>query len=253
MRAAVTGSHGQVGRALLRVLPDAIRVDRHHLDRVDADVIFHCAAWTDVDGCEGDPAHAMEANAGLTGRVAALGARIVYLSTDYVFDGASDKPYTESDTPNPISAYGASKLAGERVLGPNDLIVRTSWICGDGANIIATIVKLAHGDQPLRFATDQRSIPTLADDLAPMLVRMAEEERSGVWHVTNRGAVSAYELAREVVTRLGGDPSRVEPIRAAQLGRSAPRPANSELASERLKPDELLPDWRDSPSLNLRQ
>jgi dTDP-4-dehydrorhamnose reductase len=249
MRAAITGSHGQVGRALLRQLPDAIRIDRHHLDRVDADVIFHCAAWTDVDGCERDPAQAMQANAELTRRVAALGARVVYLSTDYVFDGASDTSYAESDATNPISVYGRSKLAGERVLGDDDLIVRTSWICGDGPNIIATIVKLAHGDAALRFATDQRSIPTLADDLAPMLVRMATEERSGVWHVSNRGAVSAYELAREIVTRLGGDPARVEPIRAAQLGRPAPRPANSELTSERLTPDELLPDWRLSPNL----
>jgi dTDP-4-dehydrorhamnose reductase len=251
MRAAITGSHGQVGRALLRVLPDAIRVDRHHLDRVDADVIFHCAAWTDVDGCEGDPQQATAANVELTRQVAALGARVVYVSTDYVFDGASDKPYSESDAANPISAYGASKLAGERVLGPNDLIVRTSWVCGDGPNVIATIVKLAHGDQPLHFATDQRSIPTWADDLAPMLVRMAEEARTGVWHVTNQGAVSAYELAREIISRLGGDPSRVEPIRAAQLGRPAPRPANSELTSERLHPDELLPDWRSSPNLRL--
>ena len=249
MRAAITGSHGQVGRALLRVLPDAIRVDRHHLDRIDADVVFHCAAWTDVDGCERDPKQAMDANAELTRRVAALGTRVVYVSTDYVFDGTSESPYSESDAPNPISEYGASKLAGERVLGPNDLIVRTSWICGDGPNIIATIVKLAHGEQPLRFATDQRSIPTLADDLAPMLARMAEEERSGVWHVTNQGAVSAYELAREIVNHIGGDPSRVEPIRAAQLGRAAPRPANSVLTSERLTPDELLPDWRSSPNL----
>jgi dTDP-4-dehydrorhamnose reductase len=250
MRAAITGSRGQVGRALRRLLPDAEPVERDSIAAVRADVVFHCAAWTDVDGCERDPNEAMRANAELTREVAKLDARVVYLSTDYVFDGTKPAPYVESDAPNPINAYGSSKLAGETALRDTDAIVRASWICAPGGtNIVNTIRRLAAGDKPLRFATDQRACVTLADDLAPMLVRIADEGRTGVWHVANQGAVSPFELAQEVLSRVGADPARVEPIVAADLGRPARRPSNSVLASERLTSDELLPDWRDSPAL----
>jgi dTDP-4-dehydrorhamnose reductase len=251
MRAAITGARGQVGSALLRLLPDARPVERDAIADVRADVVFHCAAWTDVDGCERDPGEAMRANAELTREVAKLDARVVYLSTDYVFDGTKTGPYVEHDEPNPISVYGRSKLAGEAALRATDAIVRTSWVCSPGGtNIVNTIQQLAAGDKPLRFANDQRACITLADDLAPLLVRIAEERRMGVWHVTNQGAVSPYELAQEVLRRVGADPARVEPIRAADLGRPARRPANSVLASERLASDELLPDWRDSAALH---
>jgi dTDP-4-dehydrorhamnose reductase len=262
MRVVVTGAHGQLGMEVVRVLAstghEAIAAPRDQVAETIAGAaperVIHCGAWTDVDGCEADPELALRANGEGTRLVVdaarACGAHVVYVSTDYVFDGEQLEPYVESDAPNPLSAYGRSKLAGEEALRPSDAVVRTSWVCGPaGKNIISAVVQLAAGTAPLRFATDQRSIPTLAADLAPMLVRVSDEERDGVWHITNQGAVSAYELAREVLRHIGADPNRVEPIEAKELGRPAPRPSNSVLASERLGAEEQLPDWRRSPSL----
>jgi dTDP-4-dehydrorhamnose reductase len=262
MRVVVTGANGQLGSEVVRVLAstghEAIAAPREQVaETITAaapERVIHCGAWTDVDGCEGDPERAMRANGEGTRIVVAAaetcGAHVVYVSTDYVFDGEQSAPYVESDAPNPLSAYGRSKLAGERELRATDAVVRTSWVCGvDGKNILGAVVQLAAGGAQLRFATDQRSIPTLAPDLAPMLVGISDEQRDGIWHVTNQGPVSAYDLAREVLQRIGADPARVEPIEAKELGRPAPRPSNSVLASERLSEEEQLPDWRTSPSL----
>ena len=250
-RIAVTGWEGQVGTELLALGGERVEGDLFDVQKVDADAVIHCAALTDVDGCERDPDEAMRVNGQGTRHLAEVTeAFIVYVSTDYVFDGTKASPYIETDVPNPINAYGRSKLAGEHAIDTNrHAIVRTSWVNGRvGNNIVKTILRLLEDDAPLRFVTDQRGHPTIAADLATMLLQIARERRAGVWHVTNQGAVSWYEFARAVVEAAGGDPARVEPITTAELqpARPARRPANSVLDSIRLAPGELLPDFRDS-------
>ena len=147
-----------------------------------------------------------------------VGAHVVYVSTDYVFDGTKPSPYVEWDAPSPASVYGRSKLGGEAELDPGWTVARVSWVCGyHGANMVKTVLRLAQGEGPLRFVDDQRGHPTFADDLAPMLIRLGVERRPGIYHVTNQGAVSWYELVRDILAAAGGDPSRVEPISSAEL------------------------------------
>jgi dTDP-4-dehydrorhamnose reductase len=198
VRIAVTGPRGQVGRELVALGADAIDHDILALDPIDAHAVIHCAAYTDVDGCERDPERALRVNSeGTANLVAATDAFIVYVSTDYVFDGTKSTPYVESDTPNPLSMYGKSKLAGEHAIDvARHAIVRTSWVCGGGNNLVRTIARLLdETDQPLRFVTDQRSCLTYAPDLAGALLAIARDRRPGVYHVTNQGALTAYELA----------------------------------------------------------
>jgi len=267
----VTGAGGQVGRAVVSAL-DAIGLDHDALDvsslaAVEAmvaelrpDVIVDCAAFTNVDGCELDPEHAMRVNGlGPSNLARATDAHIVFLSTDYVFDGTKPSPYLEPDAPNPINVYGRSKRAGERALDlERSAVLRTSWVCSaHGTNMITTILRLLGEGSPLRFVTDQRAQPTLVDDLVPAIVRTVDERRTGIWHVTNQGAVSAYEFACAVAEAAGYDPgARVRPVTSLEMPRPAARPANSVLGTERVPDDELLPDFRESlPRLlaNLRQ
>src|SRR5690606_19469373 len=162
-----------------------------------------------------------------------VGAHLAHVSTDYVFDGALNRPYHEWDRPNPQSVYGRSKLAGEREAGQSATVVRTSWVCGEhGNNMVRTVLRLLDdGHRTLRFVDDQRGCPTFTADLAPLLRRLAVDRRTGVHHVTNQGAVSWYELVREIVAVAGRDPGMVEPITTDKLDppRPAPRPANSVL------------------------
>jgi dTDP-4-dehydrorhamnose reductase len=251
VKIAVTGARGQVGTELVALGAEPILDDVLTLKRVDADVVVHCAAYTDVDGCELDEARAMRVNADGTRHLLEVSdAFVVYVSTDYVFDGTKPKPYVESDPTRPMNAYGRSKLAGEQLVDQSrGAVVRTSWIVGrSGRNMVKTILRLMDGDGPMRFVDDQRGHPTIASDLALMLKRIGAEQRTGTWHVTNQGAVSWYEFARGVVEAAGGDPRRVAPISTAELDppRPARRPENSVLSSERLGNDELLPDWRTS-------
>jgi dTDP-4-dehydrorhamnose reductase len=162
-------------------------------------------------------------------------ARLVQISTDYVFDGSLDRPYNEWDHTAPQSVYGASKLAGEReasMLGTAAMIIRTSWVCGqNGSNMVKTIMRLATQHSELAFVSDQVGHPTFTADLAPMIRRLAVERRSGVHHVTNQRPTSWYGFAREVVAAMGKDPDMVRPIATAELqpSRPATRPANSVL------------------------
>ena len=179
-----------------------------------------------------------------------VGAHVVYVSTDYVFDGTSPRPYVEWDPPNPMSVYGASKLGGEHELDPGSTVVRTSWVCGaHGANMVRTVLRLAGQPGPLRFVDDQRGSPTFTADLAGALAVLGTERLPGIFHVTNPGVTSWYGFARAVLEAAGHDPTRVEPIATAELDppRPAPRPANSALdnAALRLMGMALLPDWRD--------
>ncbi|MGC9962527.1 MAG: dTDP-4-dehydrorhamnose reductase [Acidimicrobiales bacterium] len=279
MRILVTGSAGQVGSEIVAEL-ERRAADRRHgstwhiaaATRDDFDlasrdsvlaavasaephVVIHPAAWTAVDACEGDPDRAFRINALGTRHVAEaarlVGAHVCYLSTDYVFDGSSARPYNEWDTPNPMSVYGRSKLAGERELAPSDTIVRTAWVVGrTGANMAKTVLRLAAERAALQFVDDQVGSPTLAGDLAVKVVDLAVVRRPGVFHVTNQGATSWFGFAREVLRLAGSDPDRVQPISTADLvpPRPAPRPACSILdnAALRLAGEALLPAWEDA-------
>lgn len=272
MKVLVTGAAGQVGREVMEA--DAARAhdvagfDHAMLDVTDEaavraavrDVrpgaIVNCAAFTAVDRCETERDLAFGVNADAVRHLARaadeVGAHLVHISTDYVFDGRKPDPYVETDPTNPLSVYGQSKLAGEHALDlERAAIVRASWICGRyGANMVKTILRLAAEHEKLSFVADQRGHPTIAADLARMLWWFVEERPTGVWHVTNQGAVSWYEFAREVLRANGDDPARVLPITTEELQppRPAPRPANSVLRNQRLIDAgvELLPDFRDS-------
>jgi dTDP-4-dehydrorhamnose reductase len=218
------------------------------------DVVVHAAAWTVVDACEGDPDRAFQVNALGTRHVAEaaarVGAHLVYVSTDYVFDGEAARPYVEWDEPRPLSVYGRSKLGGEHECPPGSTVVRTSWVCGAaGANMVRTALRLAGVDGPLRFVDDQRGSPTFTADLAAAVVTLALDRRPGVHHVTNQGSTTWYGFVRAVLEAAGHDPGRVQAIATAELDppRPAPRPRNSVLdnAALRLGGLPLLPDWQD--------
>jgi dTDP-4-dehydrorhamnose reductase len=289
MKVLVTGAGGQLGRdvtdALSGAVPpgglegspstgrlgvrppvEVVGADRKRLDVTDRtaimaavcevrpDIIIHTAAWTAVDACEADPEKAFGVNAMGTRHLAEAarryGAHLVYISTDYVFDGTSPWPYLEWDAPHPLSVYGRSKRGGEMEVDPGATIVRTSWVCGArGSNMVGTILRLAATEGPLRFVDDQVGSPTFTADLAGALAVLATEKLPGIFHVTNQGVASWYELAAAVLEVAGDDRSRVEPIRTADLvpARPAPRPANSVLenAALRLAGLPLLPDWHD--------
>ena len=266
----VTGAAGQLGRELIDVATgaghDVFAASRAELDvtkpevvraavlREQPAVIVHAAAWTAVDACESDREKAMLHNGAATRFVVdaarEVGARVIYISTDYVFDGTKPTPYVEADVPNPQSVYGVSKLAGEQAVDTSiDTVVRISWVCGfHGANMVKTILRIAAQQDTLTFVDDQVGCPTFADDAAAMITRLATEARPGIWHVTNQGAVSWYEFTREVLRAAGHDPARVKPVRTRDLvpARPAPRPANSVLDNAALRTAgiSLLDDFR---------
>ena len=272
MRVLVTGAEGQVGRAVVaafgtehRVIACGHRaVDVGDRDQVlamvttaEPDAVVHAAAWTDVDGCEGDADRAFRVNALGTRHVVEgarlTGARVCYLSTDYVFDGSLDRPYHEWDRPSPLSVYGQSKLGGEAELGPEDTVVRTSWLWDtSGRNFVRTILGRARaggGGERLRVVDDQRGCPTFAGDLAQAIRRLVVGRRPGVYHVTNQGPTSWYGFAQEILEVAGLDRDLVEPIATTELDppRAARRPSNSVLdnAALRLAGLSLLPDHRE--------
>lgn len=224
-------------------------------------IVLHGGAYTAVDACESDVDTTFAVNAlgtrNIAEAAAAVGAHLVYVSTDYVFDGTSARPYDEWDAPAPRSVYGRSKLGGElevrALAGPTATIVRTAWVSGaHGANMVKTVLRLAatNPDGPLRFVDDQHGCPTFTADLSRAIVRLALDRRPGTFHVTNQGETSWYGFARATLGAAGLEPGVVEPITTAELDppRPAPRPANSRLdnAALRLSGLPLLPQWTDA-------
>jgi dTDP-4-dehydrorhamnose reductase len=233
----------------------AVALARADLDVTDAAAVraalagatvVNCAAYTNVDGAEGDPDGAHAVNEEGARNVAAAAERVVYVSTDYVFDGSKSGPYVESDPTAPLQAYGHSKLAGERATAdanPNHLIVRCSWLFGHGgSNFVETMLTLGRERGELRVVDDQVGCPTFTGHLAEALLELAAGEERGIVHVAGGDSCSWFEFARETLSRAGVDVS-VTPCTSEEFPRPARRPANSVLVSERGGP--LLPAWQD--------
>jgi dTDP-4-dehydrorhamnose reductase len=246
-RVLITGAGGQLGAALREVFPEAEARTRAELDvtrpvQAEAGLVLHAAGWTDVDGAESDPDGARRVNVEGTRNVVALGAPVLYYSTDYVFDGSKREPYVESDEPRPLSVYGRTKLDGEREVGEG-WIVRSSWLFGwTGTNFVRTMLRLGAERDEVSVVADQRGSPTYVGHLAEATRELLELPR-GVWHVAAEGECTWADFARAIFEESGLECS-VREITTEELGRPAPRPAYSVLRSER-EGAPRLPHWRE--------
>ncbi|WP_280266245.1 dTDP-4-dehydrorhamnose reductase [Nocardia wallacei] len=270
-RLIVTGAGGQLGRALLALAPEAVGFARRDLDIKDADAVravlrpgdtvLNCAAYTAVDAAESDPDAAFAGNATgpavLAAACAEVGAGLVHLSTDYVFDGTADRPYEPGDPTGPTSVYGRSKLAGERAVlrfAPSAHIVRTAWVyTGDHGDFVATMRRLERERDTVSVVDDQIGSPTFAPDLAAALLDLVARRAAGaavppILHATNAGRASWFDLARAVFAGVGADPGRVRPCTSAEFPSPVRRPAYSVLSDRAWIDAGLTPlrDWRDA-------
>jgi len=275
MKVLITGIGGQLGRAVLQVASslggceacgldhDALAVEDRdavlaRISSVAPDVVIHCAAWTDVDGCERDPMRADRINGQGTAHVAEAcmecGAGLVSISTDFVFSGDADRPYHSDSSTGPASAYGRSKLAGEQAVqshgDPRFWVLRTSWVFGPGGrNFPRAILDAARGGKPLRVVDDQVGSPTMTLDLARAILDLASAEPDpGIYHGTNEGSCSWYQFAREILDLAGMRELPISRISSADLDRPAHRPAYSILDCSRLSSlrGQSLPDYHDA-------
>jgi dTDP-4-dehydrorhamnose reductase len=254
----VIGAAGMLGRdltaALARMGEEVTGVTRSELDITDRiavltavkehgpQVVVNCAAWTAVDEAEAREKEALQVNGNGAGYVAEAcagnGARLVHVSTDYVFSGDGTRPYSEDDSPAPRTAYGRTKLAGERAvyreLGDAVYVVRTAWLYGaHGPNFIRTMVRLEQERSAVDVVDDQRGQPTWTVDVASQIIALVQADApGGFYHATSSGETTWYGLAREVFRLLGADEDRVRPVSSGQYPRPAPRPAYSVLGHD---------------------
>jgi dTDP-4-dehydrorhamnose reductase len=268
MRVTIFGASGLLGKALLSEwsgdtvtgltsyaadIRDAKRV-QDVVQESNPEWIVLAAAYTDVEGCEGNPdlAFAVNRDGAVNVAVAAkkVGARLVFLSSDYVFDGKKTTPYEIEDARNPQSVYGRTKAEAEiRLLAlmPECCIARTSWLFGIGGKCFPdTILKLAASRPALDVVNDQRGCPTYSVDLARAIVRLCRKDASGIVHVTNAGDCTWFEFARDIISG-AGLATVVRPVSSQQMARPAPRPSYSVLSATRLRALGIeMPSWRDS-------
>jgi dTDP-4-dehydrorhamnose reductase len=282
MKILIIGCRGMLGTDLLESLSRAHDVTGYDLPDLDItrleqclaalkilrpDVVINAAAYTRVDDCESHEQEAFQINGhgagNLAGAAASVNALLVHYSTDYIFDGLKEEPYLESDSPNPKSVYGRSKLLGEDLVRQNcsnHLILRTSWLFGgNGPNFIRTIVGMARKGLPLRVVNDQKGSPTYSKDLAAHTLKMLDAGCRSTYHLTNSGSCTWFELASKAVEWAGIAGVSIAPVSTSEFPRPAPRPANSVLANARLLKNRLPPmrSWQEAAQeyiqLRLRQ
>lgn len=253
-RVLITGAEGQLGEALaVAFASDEVaalgRADwdvRHPFPQGQSrpDLVLHAAAWTNVDGAEDDPQGAAEVNVAGTGHAAELGVPLVAYSTDYVFDGRKGAPYLESDSPNPLSAYGRTKLHGEAAAGERAWVVRSSWLFGPtGHNFVRTMLRIGATRDEVAVVADQHGCPTYVGHLAAATGELvAGAAPFGVWHLAAGGECSWADFA-EAIFEQAGIECRVRRITTAAFGARAARPAAAVLRSEKGAPE--LPHWRE--------
>ncbi len=273
-RFLVLGAVGQLGSELVEILPadETVALTREQMDITDFSkvqdtltkfrphIVFNCTGFVRVDDAEEKVEEAWRVNAFavlfLAKVCAELGATLVHISTDYVFDGRKNSPYTELDIPNPLSVYGATKLMGEffvRAYNPRHFVIRTAGLYGrkgskaKGGSFVDRILQKARTGEPLRVVNDQVTSPTYARDFASHLVKLVETEKFGLYHIANRGYCSWHEFASTIV-QLAGLNAIVEPITSDQIPLKARRPAFSALVSVRLLSAGLPPlrHWREA-------
>ena len=270
-RILVTGANGQLGRALKRLLADAEFCTHADFDITDPpernwkqySAIINCAAYNDVNGAENDRAAAWAVNAEAPARLARIAAEnqltLVHVSSDYIFDGTNEV-HTEEELPSPLSAYGASKAAGDTAAqtAPQHYVIRTSWVFGDGENFMSTMRRLANKGVEPKVIHDQRGRPTFAEDLAKGIVHLLDSGADyGVYNLSNSGdTVGRDEIAMAVFIGLGHDPAEVTPVSTEQYremaGPEAPRPKESTLALDKIEATGFKPqNWRAALALYL--
>lgn len=270
-RILVTGAKGQLGKDVILALKKQgytpLGVDIHEMDLTDLaavygvttalapDAIIHGGAYTAVDQAEIFADICFKINAQATEMLALYAKNhhipMIYISTDYVFDGESDTPYTETDTPNPLNIYGASKLAGEKNVQHHlekHFIVRTSWVFSDhGTNFANTMVKLRKNTDTLSVVTDEHGSPTYTKDLAALLIQMLQSDKYGIYHATNAGFTNWYDFA-VAIFKAKNLPTTVHSVQAKTYKRLALRPKNSRLSKEKLMTSGFtpLPHWQEA-------
>ena len=257
----ICGSTGRLGRSVTKVFGQEVKVvapTRQKLDLRSKDdiqeaieaskpsILINCAAWTDVDGCEKNPELAKEINATLPQHLSELskkvGAHLVHISTDFVFDGKTDIPYNEKQRPNPLSVYGQTKLDGEIGAGPNATIIRTSWLqAQDDSNMVKWILESFKKTGSVEVPNDRLANPTFVSDLLPVVKYFAELRYEGVVHATNEGTTNWCEFARFVAEKSQNDSTRVIPSEAEKLNRLAERPVFSALDNAVIREEKIEP------------
>ncbi len=269
----ITGSNGQLGTELSKLLPEAILTDVADLDITDeaavknfvkennVDTIINCAAYTAVDKAEDDEELATKINISGPRNLALSGAKIVHISTDYVFDGQGHKPYQPEDEAHPVSVYGKTKLAGEQEVlkyANEAVIIRTAWLYSPyGNNFVKTMRRLGAEKESLNVVADQIGTPTYAADLAKAIVQILPQispQNKGVYHFTNEGVCSWYDFARKIM-ELSGLKCKVNPIPSSAYPTKATRPFYSVLDKSKIKNtfNIEIPHWEESLKVCLTQ